>query len=404
MNDKPMIFLSYASPDRDRVMPHYLHLKQQGYNPWIDRQKLLGGQNWDHEIRKALASAAIIVMFISSNSINRRGYVQREIRLALAKLEEKLIGDIYIIPVLLDRDAERPEQLSAIQFLDSNAREFNENLISAIDFQLAEAETATAAWSSESGVSWSKSIVREQWNGAPGYSFSGEVLHLTSNQYENLGDFSDIVKGWFKSELLNHRRMPFHQMPEIFNLGQNPVYRTSTWDATCADPIVKGRVISIRYDVSWYGAGAAHPNYYYKTFRYFLDPFSEVGSLRQIFENAEAALPTMQECLFQELSGRRWPDGDDERSLSESDIRNGIASWENLRNFVFEADGLQFFFSPYEVGPYVFGAHTALVPYETVSKFISPLLRSALDVYYFENHTAPRARGDASEEITAAKP
>ncbi|TPG42459.1 TIR domain-containing protein [Sphingomonas koreensis] len=384
MRDEPSIFLSYASPDRDRVMPYFIQLKQRGFNPWIDQQKLLGGQNWDYEIRKALADAAIIVMFISNNSINRRGYVQREIKLALTKLEEKLIGDIYIIPVLLDNDAQRPDQLSDIQFLDGSDADFIDNLVAAINWQLVEAESATAAWSSESGITWSKSLITEHWNGVPGFSFSGEVLHLTSDKFENLGDFADVVKGWFKSELLRHRRMPFAQMPDVFNLGQHRAIRTTTWDATCADPLVKGRVISVRYDVGWYGAGAAHPNHHFVTFRYYLDPFCEIGTLREIFEDPDSALPVLQDHLRPKLAKRRFQDGDTENFLPEQDISNGTTDWNDLRNFVFEADGIQFFFGPYDVGPYVFGSQTALVPYSATAKFISPVLRSALDVYHFD--------------------
>jgi hypothetical protein len=61
----------------------------------MDYKRVKAGQHWDFEIRRALDKAAIIVVFISNNSIDRRGYVQREIKLALEKAEEKLIGDIY---------------------------------------------------------------------------------------------------------------------------------------------------------------------------------------------------------------------------------------------------------------------------------------------------------------------
>ena len=379
-----MIFLSYASPDRERVMPHYLHLKQRGFNPWIDRQKLLGGQNWDYEIRRALDEAAIIVMFISNNSTNRRGYVQREIRLALNKLEEKLIGDIYIIPVLLDKDAERPDQLADIQFLNSADEGFIDSLIAAINFQLTEAQTAVAVRSSETGVGWSKSIISEEWNGAPGYALSGEVLHLSSEQYSNLGDFADLIKGWFKSELLEFRRTPFEQMPLHFNLGQHRALRTSTWDARPFDPIVKGRLLSVVYGVSWYGAGAAHPNYHYTTYNFFLDPFAQIKTLRDIFadyENAEAAFLVMRDCIVRDLDSRRWQDGEEELRLPEESIRSGTASWDDLQHFSFEEEGLQFFFAPYQVGPYAFSTQTAMVPYRAIVGHLSPLIRAAGDIW-----------------------
>ena len=80
----------------------------------MDSKRLKVGQNWDFEIRRELDKAAIIVVFISNNSVDRRGYVQREIKLALSKADEKLPTDIYIIPILLDDDAQIPEQIKHI--------------------------------------------------------------------------------------------------------------------------------------------------------------------------------------------------------------------------------------------------------------------------------------------------
>lgn len=83
------VFLSYASQDRERVLPVYEYLVTNGYpNTWIDCKKLLGGQNWDLEIKRNLGKSQIIIIFISNSSVNKRGYVQREIKIALKYLEE----------------------------------------------------------------------------------------------------------------------------------------------------------------------------------------------------------------------------------------------------------------------------------------------------------------------------
>jgi hypothetical protein len=39
---------------------------------------------------------------VSKNSVDRRGYIQKELRLALEKYREKLVDDIFLIPVMLD--------------------------------------------------------------------------------------------------------------------------------------------------------------------------------------------------------------------------------------------------------------------------------------------------------------
>ena len=87
-DEAPSIFLSYASPDRDRVMQYADGLESHGFNVWIDYNRLKAGQHWDFEIRRELDKAAIIVVFISNNSVIRRDYVQCEIKLALDKAEE----------------------------------------------------------------------------------------------------------------------------------------------------------------------------------------------------------------------------------------------------------------------------------------------------------------------------
>jgi putative cell wall-binding protein len=115
MTESPPVFLSYGSPDRQRVLPFYDFLISRGIEAWVDVKELRVGQNWDFEIKRALRRASIIIVFISNTSIDRRGYVQREIKAALDRASEKLIDDIYLIPVILDDDASVPEQLSHIQ-------------------------------------------------------------------------------------------------------------------------------------------------------------------------------------------------------------------------------------------------------------------------------------------------
>ncbi len=384
-DDQALIFFSYASPDRERVMPHYAFLKERGLNVWIDHKKLLGGQQWDYELRKALDRAAIIIMFVSENSVNRRGYVQREIRLALTKVEEKLLSEIYIIPVLMDVGATRPEQLSSIQFLDAADSEFHDRLLEAIDHQFQEVQAASVAWSNESGISVSKSYIKDEWNGLPGYAFSAEVPHLSSNRYANLSDVTDVLRGYVKSNLLRERAIVIDQGGAHFNFGDERSRRTNTWEAYCGDPIVRGRVLSLVYTIAWYGAGAAHPNMGYHTFNFLLDPLCDADELRSMMSKPETALVAIQEYLFSELSQLKWGEGEDEEPLLDPEmIRFGIENWDNLSNYAFVDDGVRFMFSPYQVGSYAAGPQSATVPYEILAPFIRDIYRSALDIYYTE--------------------
>ena len=97
----------------DPVAAYYSDLKHNSYNVWMDFHEAKGGQNWDFEIQQAMDLAAIIVAFISNSSITKRGYLQKELRVAHEKYREKLIDDIFLIPVMLD-DIEIPVELKGL--------------------------------------------------------------------------------------------------------------------------------------------------------------------------------------------------------------------------------------------------------------------------------------------------
>jgi formylglycine-generating enzyme required for sulfatase activity len=68
----------------------------------------LPGQVWKQEIPRALKAADFILIFLSKNSVAKRGYVQREMKLALDAWQELPEGTIHTIPVRID-DCDVPE-------------------------------------------------------------------------------------------------------------------------------------------------------------------------------------------------------------------------------------------------------------------------------------------------------
>jgi hypothetical protein len=78
------IFLCHASEDKARVREVYHRLRViDGFEPWLDEEDLLPGQEWAREIPRALQTSDFILIFLSQNSVAKRGYVQREMKLAL---------------------------------------------------------------------------------------------------------------------------------------------------------------------------------------------------------------------------------------------------------------------------------------------------------------------------------
>jgi hypothetical protein len=117
-NRKLRVFLCHASQDKPVVRELYQQLLAEDWiDPWLDEERLLPGQDWNLEIEKAVESSDAVIVLVSTTSVSKEGYVQRELRQVLRIAEEKLEGAIFILPVRLD-DCGIPRQLRDIQFLD----------------------------------------------------------------------------------------------------------------------------------------------------------------------------------------------------------------------------------------------------------------------------------------------
>lgn len=111
------VFLCHASDDKEAVEEVRTKLVGIGVDAWLDKDKLLAGQNWDLEIRQAIRSSDAIIVFLSAHSTTKAGYVQKEIRLALDVADEQPEGSIFMIPALLENCA-IPERLKQTQWVD----------------------------------------------------------------------------------------------------------------------------------------------------------------------------------------------------------------------------------------------------------------------------------------------
>jgi TIR domain-containing protein/Leucine Rich Repeat (LRR) protein len=108
---KLKVFLCHSSNDKPQVRRLYKKLSNDNIDTWLDAENLLPGQEWEYEITKAVANSDAIIICLSNNSVTKEGFVQKEIRFALGKAEEKPEGTIFIIPALLE-DCEVPQRLS----------------------------------------------------------------------------------------------------------------------------------------------------------------------------------------------------------------------------------------------------------------------------------------------------
>ena len=97
------IFLCHSHTDRDAVHDLYLRLKKDHMQPWLDRENLLPGQNWAHEIRNAILRSDAVIACLSRGFEAQNGFRHQELKIALRKARVLPKEDIFIIPVRFEK-------------------------------------------------------------------------------------------------------------------------------------------------------------------------------------------------------------------------------------------------------------------------------------------------------------
>jgi TIR domain len=118
--NSPLVFISYAREDKHRIIRLGRALRSSGLRTWIDVENIVPGERWEAAVEKALRQADFILVCISTHSVSKRGFAQREIKRALHAEEEMLADDIFLVPVLLD-SSEIPFALQPFQWVDATS-------------------------------------------------------------------------------------------------------------------------------------------------------------------------------------------------------------------------------------------------------------------------------------------
>jgi orotate phosphoribosyltransferase len=109
----------------------YQQLYSNGIEPWLDEEDLLPGQDWEREIRKAVRTLDTVIVCLSRKAINKRGFIQKEIKYALDVADEHPEGTIFIIPLKLE-ECEVPDRLRRWQWVNLFEEHGYERLICAL--------------------------------------------------------------------------------------------------------------------------------------------------------------------------------------------------------------------------------------------------------------------------------
>jgi hypothetical protein len=126
------IFLCYAREDTEKVLELYNRICERGHNPWMDKKNLLPRQDWENEIEQAIRASDFFIACISSASVGKRGFVQKEVRFAMEVLGEMPPGQIYLIPVLLET-CDIPSHLRSLHWIKLETEDDYNTLFRAIE-------------------------------------------------------------------------------------------------------------------------------------------------------------------------------------------------------------------------------------------------------------------------------
>lgn len=115
---RPKVFLAYVIEDVEAAERLYGDLLAQGLDPWLDRKKLLPGQNWPRAIERAIAASDFFVACFSRRAGGKRGCFQSELRFALDCARRLPLEDVFLIPVRFE-ECGVPERISReLQYVD----------------------------------------------------------------------------------------------------------------------------------------------------------------------------------------------------------------------------------------------------------------------------------------------
>lgn len=119
---RPEVFVAYAAEDIAPARRLCEALQAEGCSPWLDRDKLLPGQNWPRAIERAIEVADAFVACFSPRSIHKYGQFQSEIRYALDCARKRPLDEsadaAFLIPVRFE-ECPVPRRIAAhMQYVD----------------------------------------------------------------------------------------------------------------------------------------------------------------------------------------------------------------------------------------------------------------------------------------------
>ncbi len=368
------VFISYAKEDRAQALTYFDRLSGEGFSPWIDTKKLLPGQNWEAEIERAFSDANVVILLLSKNSVSKRGFVQREANDAIERLRYKQPADIYVIPLLLNQ-CEVPSHIAGrLQYLDVSTPGAWEQVLASLKLAAEQQSIEITNGLPIGPFRVFTERFEEQWQGAPGHDISIEYPRFESTQQPEIAkELSQLFSGIAVKALIDGRQKPWDQSPELFPKIDSFPAMNGRWDSFGVVHATT-KLLSLSYDIGWFGAGAAHPNSHFETYNFSLVERLQALTLPDFFVERDEAVKRISTLCIDALSREYWsrvgekPDEEQMKWFREGAGEN----FENFSAFTVSHDHFTFLFPPYQVACYALGRWSTDVSFYDLLDVLRP--------------------------------
>ena len=112
------VFVAYAAEDLPHARRLCDALRKHRCSPWLDKEKLLAGQNWPQALEHAIDVSDVFVACFSRRSVGKRGMFQQEIRHALECARKRPLDDPFVMPVRFEECAVPRRIAEHLQYVD----------------------------------------------------------------------------------------------------------------------------------------------------------------------------------------------------------------------------------------------------------------------------------------------
>lgn len=371
-NNYNNIFISYAKEDINYAENLYDFLHSKSYNPWLDKKKLNVGQNWEFHIQDALHKADFIILLLSTKSVNKRGYVQREFRKALEYCEYKLDSDIFVIPLKID-DCEVPMNLQKFQWIDYDNNAFDQ-IEKSIEIQrkLLLNTPNTLEISNHHTIHVTNQVKQgELGNHSPKHIYEFHYPQFDTTEEESLFEINTLIQNDILNSMLAVRANFYNYLINIRD--ENAIDSVNQEDSSSYGKIeikhVNSRFISFTSLTSEYYTGTPHGMFGTIGHNYFMNPIRRFDFI-ELFADHNNYLQKIRDIVHEKLmilaekSDLYYADGEGVE-MSPADKRNSFYVYdegllpvkENFDNYYFKENSIVFIYNPYHITAWSEGDH-----------------------------------------------